>query len=386
MRFIGVVLVISALGMIGPASGRSIQKAHLVEAWSMAGESDDHLVGEIVQAVCDSVGNTYLLDYRLQIVHVVDPDGNLVRTLGGLGDGPGETRAASQLFLDDDGRVGLLDMLASKVTWLTADGVPDSSEYLRLNDDGTGMVATYDARLWSGGYVVAFATRRLAEEGVGFQVTLAQMSTEGVTERILTHVPDPSMSQRGPVLDERMYYNFVWNCWDMDSTGRVYCATERDDPVISVFSCQGEPSTRLSSQSDRKARSASEKDAVRQRHQHKNNGSKAFLVADADPYYSHIWCDEQDRLWVMSHAGRFPQTPGVFLEYDVYAPDGESLYRVDLLGPADSHVDECLMLTSSRLIVVENAKSSDVDPQDIDLQRDTDEMRIVCYDLVVESP
>ena len=65
----------------------------LQEDLRISGPSGGYL-GMVVAVAADSRDNIYILDYVTQEVHVFDPEGEFLRTVGGQGDGPGEFRDA----------------------------------------------------------------------------------------------------------------------------------------------------------------------------------------------------------------------------------------------------------------------------------------------------
>jgi len=58
----------------------------------------------------DAAGNLYVLDAQAGQVVVIDPLGELVRTVGRKGEGPGEVDGAGRLFVWRDGRFAVVDM------------------------------------------------------------------------------------------------------------------------------------------------------------------------------------------------------------------------------------------------------------------------------------
>ncbi|MCP4291461.1 MAG: hypothetical protein GY780_06465, partial [bacterium] len=72
-----------------PAQG--VQKVVLEELWRVGGEDDeDNIFGIVNRALVDDENNIYLLDAQLAQISVYSPDGELIKTLGREGDGPGE--------------------------------------------------------------------------------------------------------------------------------------------------------------------------------------------------------------------------------------------------------------------------------------------------------
>jgi hypothetical protein len=342
----------------GVALAAPVYRAQILERWRIAGESEDLIVGTIVDAVADSSGVTYLLDYRLQHVLVVGSNGESLRRIGGEGDGPGETRHAGRLFLVEDQRIGLLDVLSSKISWLDTMGRPLSSTNVRFRSDGSGVFGTYDARICGDGYVAAFMQQNTTGEEGRFQVTLAYVRNVDTEPLVMLQVPDKASGRRGPVDDESDHYNFVWNCWDVSQQGNVFVAPSRDKDEIAVFSVAEGHLHTFDTGVERRPRTEEEVEIASQRFVELGRQRGAVKIADADPYFEHIWCDEDGRAWVYAPSSKRNGADEVFRRYDVYLPSGELVYSVELVGPWERRFDECYMLSSGSMVIVENARSS----------------------------
>jgi len=333
----------------------------LHEQWRLADSDDSLLIGNLVDAAADAAGNTYLLDFDAQTVAVISPKGELLRTLGRPGDGPGETRMASRMFVEPDGRVGLLDAMSSRLVWFDAAGSPEAGAgHLRLNPDGSGATLTYDARRCAGGYVAAFAVLDVKAGARAFDVALARVPDDGSAAAIIHRVPDRAMSARGPLADEADSYNFVYNAWDADRAGNVFLAPDRDRPRVVVLPAGGGAPSEFPLVTGRRDRTAAEKAAVAARLA-RPNGAPAPRIADAEAFVGHLWCDEQGRVWVRTPSPDPPVAWGVFLAYDVYSASGAHLERVELRGPDDPRRDAWFLLPGRRVIVVRNANDSESD-------------------------
>ena len=93
-------------GMLhGAADAQVVVDNSLESAWTSTAEwtlEEDLRIGGppggyltmVVAVAADSRDNIYILDYVTQEIHVFDPEGGFLRTLGGQGDGPGEFRDA----------------------------------------------------------------------------------------------------------------------------------------------------------------------------------------------------------------------------------------------------------------------------------------------------
>lgn len=352
-----LLLQITLVCSAGVAIAAPVYQAQISERWRIDGDSEDFLVGTIVDAVEDSSGATYLLDYRLQHVLVVNSNGELLRLIGGEGDGPGETRHAGRLILMEDQRIGLLDVLSSKVSWIDTEGHPLASTNVRLRSDGSGVFGTYDARICSDGYVAAFMQPNTTSDEGRFQVTLAYVRGEDTDPLVLLQVPDKASSRRGPVDDEADLYNFAWNCWDVSRQGNVFVAPSRDKGEVEVFSLIDGHSRTFDAGVERRPRTAEEVAIASQRFVESGRQPGTVKIADADPYFEHIWCDEDGRVWTYSPSPKRISDGEVFRRYSVFLPSGELVYSVELVGPWDRRFDECFMLNSRSMVIVENARS-----------------------------
>ncbi len=81
----------------------------------------------------DAAGNLYVLDAEAFRVVVIDPAGNLVRTVGQRGEGPGDFRAPTALVVWRDGRFAVADGDHWAIQVFGADGSPD--HFARMNTE-----------------------------------------------------------------------------------------------------------------------------------------------------------------------------------------------------------------------------------------------------------
>lgn len=109
-RYLPLTAALSALLTSGgvlsrPSAAQVLVENSLESAWTTTAEwtleEDLRVSGPpggylsmVVAVAADSKDNIYILDYVTQEIHVFDPVGGFLRTLGGQGDGPGEFRDA----------------------------------------------------------------------------------------------------------------------------------------------------------------------------------------------------------------------------------------------------------------------------------------------------
>jgi len=77
----------------------------------------------------------------LSQISVFSPDGEFLRTIGREGEGPGEFRRGSELFVTPDNKVGVAQMMPGKIVMLSPDGKPAGDFPVpAAPDGGTQMI------------------------------------------------------------------------------------------------------------------------------------------------------------------------------------------------------------------------------------------------------
>jgi len=97
-----------AAGLPGTLGGPDIVLTPLTEDVHTIGDylgEDWNSFGLLADVAFDAAGNAHILDRQAARVVVVGPDGNLVRMVGGPGEGPGELRSPSSLHVQRDGGI-----------------------------------------------------------------------------------------------------------------------------------------------------------------------------------------------------------------------------------------------------------------------------------------
>ena len=96
---------------------------------------DDALVfGSIQSFDVDAHGRIYVLDRQTQEVLVIGPGGELLRTFGGMGTGPGEFESARAVDISSDGHVYVMEMQKGQLSIL--DSLGQYMQMQRINSVG----------------------------------------------------------------------------------------------------------------------------------------------------------------------------------------------------------------------------------------------------------
>lgn len=158
----------SATGVAGTLDGPDVIVTAVTEdvftVGSIAGDDWDTF-GSVRSVHFDAHGNLHIFDSQADHIVVVGPDGSLVRTVGGRGEGPGEFDGVTSVIVGRDG--SHIAMGFSHIDLLQADG-----EFVRritMDPMTTGIVianmALPDGRLLAGGIMRFGDDDEEAEEG-----------------------------------------------------------------------------------------------------------------------------------------------------------------------------------------------------------------------------
>jgi hypothetical protein len=167
------------------------------EAWRMgADETNDPLLARITDIATDAQGISYLLDGDLSVIHVVDPDGELLRTIGSEGDGPGQFRNATELVLLPEGDVGVLEMMTGTLVVMDTHGEPRAS-YRTSAGEGTPMVLPGHIEADRDGVVLGSVSTNMGADNVVTSYTLARYRPDG--RRAVTFIEKKQQQSGGSV-------------------------------------------------------------------------------------------------------------------------------------------------------------------------------------------
>ena len=137
-RYLPLAAALSALltggGVLhGTAAAQVLVENSLKSAWAATAEwtlEEDLRIsgppggylGMVVAVAADSRDNIYILEYVTQEIHVFDPEGEFLRTLGGQGDGPGEFRDALGPAIAPGDTLWVADQRAPRYSIFAPDG------------------------------------------------------------------------------------------------------------------------------------------------------------------------------------------------------------------------------------------------------------------------
>ena len=131
----------SAIGTAGTLDGPDVIVNAVTEEFftvgSVAGDGWD-IFGNVGSVHFDGASNLHILDTQTDQIFVVDPDGLLVRTVGGSGEGPGEFNGVTRIFVARNGSYTVLGTGDRRIDLLEAGG--NFVRRINLNPATTGMI------------------------------------------------------------------------------------------------------------------------------------------------------------------------------------------------------------------------------------------------------
>jgi hypothetical protein len=328
------------------------------EVWSAGGDDEEGVLLGVVTAVdIDAQGNIYALDTQLSQVHVFDRDGNLVRTIGREGEGPGEFRRATQMFLTPDGNVAILQQMPGKLVLLTPDGKPAGDFPGPKGDDG-GMIAYFEAA--RSGDNVVLSTRQFARTADKFTTERALLALGMKGEPRATFYR--SKVEQDPAamlnLDEKEMRAMLWAA---GRDGRVYTSENFDAYQIKVHSPNGQLERVIEREYAHRQRTKQEMEDNKPRVMMRGgNGQRLQPTIQSSPTDRDVLrmiAREDGSLWVLSSQGGNGQPNGTMATFDVFDANGRFVKTLALHVPGNYRQDE-FHVVRDQLVVVRSARSA----------------------------
>ncbi len=356
-----------------PAQPTARVTAKLREVWRRGGEGDEELMlGVVARGVMDGQGNTYLLDRQLCQVVVIGPDGELVGILGREGAGPGEFEQPSDLFLMDQGRVGVTQGFPGQVVILNPDGTPGGS--IVVGDAaGEGGFFFMRGAAMRGGHLVAHSGRAVfdREDARSTNVsTLALLDRDG---REVVRFAEKTQVQnyQHPSFDEAESFSEL-NSWAL-AKGMLgdgvrddlvlYTHPSRDEYVLNAYDMTGRLRAVFRRDFTPRVRTDEELKEMGTSSSRRRRGREITMerhMLDTDPAIVGLDAAPDGSLYVTSCFGRRSVLPeGVARLVDVISPDGKTLTELRLeLAEFDQEQDTLLFLDGRHWLLIRNFDSA----------------------------
>lgn len=308
-----------------PANGTRVVK--LEELWTVGGDDGDLFFGVVNRVLIDEQENIYLLDGQLADVKVLSRDGELLRTLGREGDGPGEFRSPAEMGFLPDGTLGILQAVPGKVIRLNIqDGTPADSWPLSDADSG-GFFEMQGLRV-GGGAVVAAGSHQIIDQAAGVIhrdnfLAVVDPETGLLGQEVARRKVDFDLNNI--IIDENNLVGGPDSRYGVLPDGRTVVFLPRNEYEAHIYN----PDGTLDRIFTRKFKSWKRDDyasdiwerILRNIEQNQVPGSEiSWEDTEADVQQLHIAAD--GHIWVQNARGRWAPPTGVFTSFDVFDDQG----------------------------------------------------------------
>jgi len=343
----------------GADPSQGIVTMEMKELWRAGGDDDDVFFGNVLQVLPAPGGGVYVLDAQLLQVFAFSADGELVRTLGGRGEGPGEINNVNSLIALDDHTLGLGQVLPGKLVKIGDDGTPAGS--IRITDPDSpdsGFVLLMDGRAHGSLLALAGMRWRMGDAGELYQnMFLRRYGLDGAPST--DYLTKSSEFDAANFVFDEMGFDFIWNRFGIDPRGRVCFAPHRNAYEIHVCNADGTVErvvTRayatLERDDDAIQRARLTTEAIGSQYGRELRG---VTVEKTEPDITALWCNPDGTTWVRTGRGDRDRAPGVLTTVDVFDVEGRFLRQQRLMCPGDPLTDGIHFLPGGRVVVVTGA-------------------------------
>jgi len=374
----------------GPMPSQTIRYWHLKEEWRAGPDSKDFVFGFIVDVACDSMGNTYLLDFQQQETYVFGPAGKFLYVRGRKGEGPGETTMASNLLLGPD-RLGLVNRYPLGIVWLDNEGDPAGKTTPFIGGSPEAILGCWYGRLRHGSLLLGMTRSTFTETEIISEEMLVGCAADGTIGPVYLDLKDAYLkgSLDGKV-DESRYYNPFEGRWDLDENGRIWIAPERDRYVLQAVDAAGQTVIEATREFENPNRTEFEIRRIRASIENNWAGSGLpIIVGDKAPCIKKLWIMENPwgtEIWIESAASHHDLPPEVMVRYDLFNLEGKFTHQVDIVGEGNPSFDRWYLVGNNRLIMVRNSSSGGYEEDDPDHPRfDDDALEVISYRILWEE-
>ncbi len=374
----------------GARPSQTVRNWHLKEEWRAGSEDQDFVFGFIVDVVCDSLGNTYLLDFQQQETYVFDPAGKFLYVRGRKGEGPGETAMASNLLVGS-GRLGLMNRYPAEIIWLDSGGDPAGTTTPIIEGNPEAILGCWYGRLRHGSLLLGMTRSTFTDEGITNEQMLVGCSLDGTIDHVYLDLEDAYLQgSLDDVVDESRYYNPLAGRWDLDEKGRIWIAPERDRYLLQAVDSSGRIVLETTREFASPDRPEPEIRKIRRRIEKRwARSGLPIVVGDHAPCIENLWIMENPwgtEVWIESGASGHDLPPGVMIRYDLFDLDGIFTHQVDIVGDGNPLFDRWYLVGNNRLIMVRNASSGGYEEDDPDNPRFDDEvLEVISFRIVWEE-
>jgi len=338
-----------------PSDGATTVKPQ--ELWRAGGDDDEDVIFGVVRDIgVDDEGNVYLLDVQLNQVHVFDKDGNFVRDIGREGEGPGEFRQPSSMFIMPDGRIAVVQMMPGKIILLNPDGTPGGDFNAPQAPDG-GMQMFFDAGCAGNSVILGSREFQRGNNSMTETRTLRLLDADGAQRAVLnTRTTTRDMSSM--TFDEKQARGPEWAA---SPDGRVFLSDDFDAYTIRRLNPAGQVERVYERDYQHRARSKDEVEENKPQVRFRTSGGSVHrpesTASPTDRDIVRMFARDDGSLWVLNSHGAFDEKKGTLVTLDVFDRDGRFV-RQTAVQAGGSFRDDGIVIAGDNLFVIRQLRSA----------------------------
>jgi hypothetical protein len=376
------------LQVYNPATGmEKPQTIDLEEVFRLGGYDDeDNLFGVITSVIADEEGNFYMLDAQLSEIKVYSPDGEWLRTIGREGEGPGEFRRASAIFLVPGGNIGVLQTFPSKIVLLTPEGDP-AGDFPLPEQEGAGFRVLFGAAYAGDKLAIVYGRNQPSEGSFTQTNVLSLVSADGKNESVL-FTDDSTMDFASAVIAEKEWDSFR-NRWTAAPDGRVFTVRTFGTYEITVWNNDGSIDRVIHREYPVHKRTQEDHDRILDIYKGFTRqipipNIKYEIEENFNPI-AQMYARADGSLWVQTSRGQNDRPEGVLGGFDIFDSKGHFVQTVNLKGTGDPWVDgyffagDYLFVVTDWLPALMALQSGGATSEDEEVEEEPEPMQVICY-------
>jgi len=379
----GVILVANPAA---PSDGKTTLTPQ--ELWRAGGDDEEIIFGVLSDIAIDAQGHLYALDTQLSQISVFSPDGEFLRTIGREGEGPGEFRRGSELFVTPDNKVGVAQMMPGKIVMLSPDGKPAGDFPVPAAPDG-GTQMIWGADVAGRSVVIGSGTFSRGDGKFTMSSSLQLLAPDG-TSRGKVVERNQVNDMASTTFEEKTARRPVWAA---GSDGKIYVNDAFDAYEIKYFGADAKLSRVTTRAYEHRARTQEEMETGGPRMMMRGGrgGGRGQRMeatpSPTDPDVLQIFASDDGTIWVMSSRGGRDCPKGTMARFDVFDSNGRFVREVSILGDGNYKQDG-IVIVGDRLVVLTGLRSatramwaSMSNEETKEEEEEAEPMSIVCYRL-----
>lgn len=384
------VVIDDVLHVRNPAEPpEGVERWELEELWAVGEEGDDLLLGLPTRVAVDPKNRIHILDAQLNTVHVFSLEGEHLTSLFREGDGPGEIRNPSDMFVEADGSVGIVQEFPGQVVRVDRNGDPLPTIHPGASPESGGWSVLATCRARGDQLVICGLKTTRGDDGESVQRKyLCSFNRDGTERAAYVDISGPhrDMSEQP---SERSLIQPWMLAWDVAPDGRVFVAMEWESYEVHVFHPDGKLDRIIEREYEPWRRTKEEKESLQNLFSAgSDDPSMTLEVEDVAPCISIYQCGVQvtddGELWVRSSRGNRALPDGVLAVFDVFDAKGHFVRQVEVHCPGDPWNDRLLILSGGRVIRVRrfvDSLTTSLGPGSLPGEDDGEELppAVICY-------